>query len=68
MFAGMAVLGITNRPGVVAVDVGAGVCALSLGAPNNGGILIGAICGVLAGYVADIAPSRRSDEPSLARR
>lgn len=68
MFAGMVVLGITNRPGIVAAVVGAGVCALTLGAPNNGGILIGAVSGVVAGYLADVAQSRRSVARSVAPR
>lgn len=58
MFAGLVALGITNRPGVVAALVGAGVCLLALDAPNNGSILIGATSGVLAGFLADVAQSR----------
>jgi hypothetical protein len=45
----------------VAAVVGAGVCLLALDAPNNGGILIGAVSGVTAGYLADVAESRRAD-------
>ncbi len=59
MFAGLVVLGLTNRPGIVAAITGAGVCLLALDVPNNGGILVGAISGVIAGYVADLAQSRR---------
>jgi predicted branched-subunit amino acid permease len=59
MFAGLVVLGLTNRPGVVAAVTGAVVCFLALDTPNNGGILIGAVCGVLAGYLADLAETRR---------
>ena len=62
MFAGLVVLGLTNRPGIVAAVVGATACALTLDVPNNGGILIGAVSGVLAGYLADVAMSRHSDE------
>lgn len=54
MFAGLVVLGLSNWPGVVAAIVGAGVCYAALGVPNNGGILIGAIAGVAAGYIADV--------------
>jgi predicted branched-subunit amino acid permease len=61
MFAGLVVLSSTNRPGIVAAVVGATVCLLALGVPNNGGILIGAISGVIAGYLADVATSRRAD-------
>lgn len=59
MFAGLVVLGLTNRPGVVAAVTGAGVCFLALDVPNNGGILVGAVSGVVAGYLADLAQSRR---------
>lgn len=62
MFAGLVVLGLTNRPGIVAAVVGAGVCLATLSVPNNGGILIGAISGVVAGYLADVAESRRASE------
>jgi len=54
MFAGLVVLGLSNWPGLAAAITGAGVCFLALGVPNNGGILIGAISGVVAGYVADV--------------
>ena len=64
MFAGLVVLGLTNRPGVVAAVTGAGVCLLALDVPNNGGILVGAISGVVAGYVADVAQARRADRRS----
>lgn len=63
MFAGLVALGLTNRPGIVAAIVGAGVCLLALDVPNNGGILIGAISGVIAGYVADLALARRDHRP-----
>jgi len=59
MFAGLVTLGITNRPGVVAAVTGAAVCFVALEVPNNGGILIGAVSGVVAGYLADVAQSRR---------
>jgi hypothetical protein len=29
--------------------------------PNNGGILVGAISGVIAGYVADVTEARRNE-------
>lgn len=59
MFAGLVVIGLANRPGIVAAVVGAGVCFATLEVPNNGGILIGAVSGVVAGYVADVATTRR---------
>ncbi len=60
MFAGLVVLGLANRPGIVAAAVGATVCLLALDVPNNGGILVGAVSGVVAGYAADVADERRS--------
>lgn len=60
MFAGLVVLGLANRPGIVAAVVGATVCLLALEVPNNGGILIGAISGVIAGYLADVDEARRA--------
>jgi predicted branched-subunit amino acid permease len=60
MFAGLVTLGITNRPGIVAAATGATVCFLALEVPNNGGILIGAVSGVVAGYLADVAQARRA--------
>jgi len=62
MFAGLVVLGLTNRPGIVAAVVGGAVCLLAIDVPNNGGILVGAVCGVIAGYLADIAESRRAEQ------
>lgn len=53
MFAGLVVIGLTSRPAVVAAVTGAAVCFLSLDVPNNGAILIGAVAGVTAGYLAD---------------
>jgi len=62
MFAGLVVLGLTNRPGIVAAVVGATVCLLALDVPNNGGILVGAVSGVIAGYLADVAETRRAEQ------
>jgi predicted branched-subunit amino acid permease len=64
MFAGLVAIGLSNRPGIVAAIVGAGVCLLALDTPNNGGILIGAVSGVIAGYVADVVESRRAEQRS----
>ncbi len=55
MFAGLVVLGLSSRPGVIAAVTGAVVCFAALDVPNSGGILVGAIAGVLAGYLADRA-------------
>jgi predicted branched-subunit amino acid permease len=66
MFAGLVVLGLANRPGIVAAVVGAGACLLALEVPNNGGILVGAVSGVIAGYLADVAESRRAEQRDVA--
>ena len=68
MFSGLVVLGLTNRPGIVAAVVGALVCLLALEVPNNGGILIGAISGIVAGYVADTAERRRDSARAASAR
>lgn len=59
MFTGLVIFGITNRPGVVAATVGATVCFVTLGLPNRVGLLIGAACGVVAGYLVEVAMQRR---------
>lgn len=61
MFAGLVVVGLTNRPGIIAAVTGAAVCLAAIEVPNNGGILIGATSGVVAGYLADVAESSRAD-------
>ena len=68
MFAGLVVMGVANRPGIVAAVVGAVVCLLALDVPNNGGILVGAISGVIAGYLADVAESRRAEQRAATAR
>jgi predicted branched-subunit amino acid permease len=66
MFAGLVALGIADRPGVIAAVAGAVGCAIGLRAPNGSGILIGAIVGVVVGYLADVTQRRRSDERGAA--
>jgi len=68
MFAGLVVMGLANRPGIVAAVVGAVVCLLALDMPNNGGILVGAISGVIAGYLADVTESRRAKQSAATAR
>lgn len=58
MFCGMVALAVRGRPGgmrpgVVAVVVSVGVTLLTLGLPNNLGLLTGAVAGVVAGFLAD---------------
>lgn len=59
MFAGLVVFGLDRRPAVVAAIVGASVCYLAIGLPNRSGLLLGAVCGVIAGSVAERAANRR---------
>jgi hypothetical protein len=37
------------------------VCLLALDVPNNGGILVGAVSGVIAGYLADVLETRQAE-------
>jgi predicted branched-subunit amino acid permease len=60
MFGGLVVMGISTRPAAAAAITGAAVCFACLGIPNNGGILLGALSGVTAGFLADRASSRRA--------
>ncbi len=60
MFAGLVIFGLTNRPGVIAAVVGAMVCFATIGLPNRVGLLIGAVCGVAAGSVAETVAERRA--------
>jgi predicted branched-subunit amino acid permease len=53
MFCGIVVLSLRDRPGVLAAVVGAGVSAGAIGLPNRLGLLVGALCGVLVGSIAD---------------
>ena len=53
MFAGLVTFGLTSRPGMVAAVVGAGMCFATIGLPNRVGLLIGALCGVIAGFLAE---------------
>ncbi len=62
MFCGMVVLAVRSRiggptPAAVAAIVAVGVTLLTLEAPNNLGLLIGALAGVVAGFAADRSPS-----------
>ena len=65
MFTGMVVIGISNRPGIVAAVVGAGVTLLALDLPHNSGLLVGALAGVVTAYLAETMMNRheQNDEP-----
>ena len=49
MFVGLVVMSLTRKPAAVSAVVGALVCFVALGLPNRTGLLVGAVCGVLAG-------------------
>lgn len=66
MFTGLVIFGLTDRPGVIAATVGASVCFATIGLPNRVGLLIGAMCGVAAGYVAETVVERRSQASEVA--
>ncbi len=53
MFVGLVVFGLDRRPAVVAAVVGATASFLAIGLPNRAGLLVGALCGVVAGFLAD---------------
>lgn len=67
MFAGLVVIGIATRPAAIAAITAAGAAFVSLGVPNNGGILIGAVAGVIAGYLAERASTPPLAEPERDR-
>ncbi len=52
LFIGLLVLGIDRWPKVVAALVGATVTYLTAGLPNRGGLLVGALVGIIAGATA----------------
>ena len=61
MFGGLVVMGLATRPAALAALTGAAVCFAGLGIPNNGGILLGAVAGVIVGFLADKATVRSED-------
>ncbi|MFZ0625800.1 MAG: AzlC family ABC transporter permease [Acidimicrobiia bacterium] len=52
LFIGLLVLGLDRWPKVVAALVGAGVSYVTAGLPNRGGLLVGALVGIMAGALA----------------
>ncbi|MGA7229226.1 MAG: AzlC family ABC transporter permease [Acidimicrobiia bacterium] len=52
LFIGLLVLGLDRWPKVVAALVGAGVSYATAGLPNRGGLLVGALVGIMAGALA----------------
>jgi 4-azaleucine resistance transporter AzlC len=59
MFTGIVVMSIDAPPKVVAALVGAGVALLAADLPSRSGLLVGAVVGVAAGYVAAQLGERR---------
>jgi len=53
LFLGLVVMGIDKFPKLVAALAGAGFAFLLVGLPNRGGLLVGAVVGVLAGAIAE---------------
>ncbi|MEX1043594.1 MAG: AzlC family ABC transporter permease [Acidimicrobiia bacterium] len=53
LFLALVVPALVKRPSQVAAAVGAGVTAAFWQVPNRGGMLIGGVAGILAGYLAD---------------
>ena len=53
LFLGLVVMGIDNSPKLVAALAGAGFTFVFAGLPNRGGLLVGALLGVLAGTVVE---------------
>lgn len=53
LFIGLLVLGIEHWPELVAALAGAGVTYLAAGLPNRTGLLVGALIGMIAGFVAE---------------
>lgn len=53
MFAGIVVMMVANRPAVIAAVVAAATCFANLGLPNRSGLLVGALAGIIAGFLAD---------------
>lgn len=58
LFLALLVPALIRRPAVVAAAVGAVVTAVSWQIPNRGGMLVGGVAGVLAGYFADRGNAR----------
>ncbi len=56
MFAGIVVSMAVNRPAIIAAVTAVIVTLLTLGLPNRSGLLVGALVGVAAGYLADRGP------------
>ncbi len=57
MFLGLVVLSIDRRPALIAAVVGASVCFATIALPNRVGLIVGALCGVIAGFLADREPA-----------
>lgn len=53
LFLALLVPALTRRPAIIAAAVGAIVTAACWQIPNRGGMLVGGVAGVLAGYFAD---------------
>ena len=52
-FMALLVLAVRDRPGLVAAAAGGTVAVIATGLPYNLGLLVGAVCGVVAGLVSE---------------
>ena len=53
LFLAMVVMGIDGLPKLVAALVGAGTALLCIDLPNRSGLLVGALCGIVAGSICE---------------
>lgn len=60
LFLGLLVPALSRRPPVAAAIVGAAVTAAFWQVPNRGGMLIGGVAGIVAGYLAEPEPEVES--------
>ncbi len=58
LFIGLLVPGLVRRPALVAAVTAASVAAAAWKIPNRGGMLIGSLAGVVAGYLAETRSGR----------
>ncbi len=68
LFGTLMILAINNFPGVLAAAVGGVTAVLAIDFPNGTGLLMGALCGVLAGGVAEavLGESGKAAKPNSA--
>ena len=60
MFGGLMILGLKNRPGVIAAIVGGTIALLARDLPQGSGLVLGILLGMSAGALADLRLERSS--------